>query len=85
MAHLYRSPDGRHRRMRAGDRLRRAVFHLVALGSIAGVPVATVSLWLLLTNPVVAGQVADTGSVFPIARALLVSLSRAIGQLLALM
>jgi hypothetical protein len=59
------------------------MFHLVALGAITGAPVATVSLWLLLTNPTVAGEVADHGSVLPVARALLFTLGKAIAAVLA--
>jgi hypothetical protein len=59
------------------------VFHIVAFGAIAGAPVATVSLWLLLTDPAIAGEVAETGSAFPIARALLVTVGRAIAAVLA--
>ena len=76
-------PDGYDRRPRSSDRLRRTVFNIVAFGAIAGAPVATVSLWLLLTDPALAGEVADTGSVFPVARALLFSIGRAIAAVLA--
>jgi hypothetical protein len=69
--------------LRAGERLRRTVFHIVAFGAIAGAPVATVALWLLLTNPSLAGEVADTGSVLPVARMLLVSIGKAIAAILA--
>ena len=83
MATPYPSLDGIDRRPRPGDRLRRMVFNIVALGAITAAPVATVSLWLLLTNPALAGEVADRGSVFPIARALLVSIGKAIAAVLA--
>ncbi len=83
MATPYPSPDGFDRRARAGERLRRTTFNVVALGAIAGVPVATVSLWLLLTDPALAGEVADTGSALPVARALLYTLGRAIAAVLA--
>jgi hypothetical protein len=82
MATPYPSPDGFDRRPRAGERLRRTTFNVVALGAIAGVPVATVSLWLLLTDPALAGEVADTGSALPVAQALLYTLGRAIAAVL---
>jgi hypothetical protein len=59
------------------------MFNIVAFGAIAGVPVATVSLWLLLTDPLLAGEVAETGSAFPVVRTLLVSIGRAIAAVLA--
>jgi hypothetical protein len=57
----------------------------VALGAITGAPVATVSLWLLLTNPVLAREVADSGSVFPVARVLLMTIGKALVAVLAYM
>jgi hypothetical protein len=83
MATPYPTPDGFDRPVRAGERLRRTTFHVVACGAIAGAPVATVSLWLLLTDPALAGEVADGGSVFPVARALFYTLGRAIAAMLA--
>lgn len=83
MATLNPFPDGLDRRSRPADRLRRTVFNTVAIGAIAGVPVATASLWLLLTDPALAGEVAETGSALPVARAFLLSLGRAIAAVLA--
>jgi hypothetical protein len=59
------------------------MFNIVAVGAIAGVPVATVSLWLLLTDPALATEVADSGSAFPVARALFFTLGKAIAAVLA--
>ena len=85
MATPYPYPDGFDRRSRTGDRLRRTIFNIVALGAIAGAPVATVSLWLLLTNPALASEVADTGAVFPVVRVLLLTIGKAIAAVLALL
>jgi hypothetical protein len=85
MATPYPYPDGLDRRTRTGERLRRTLFNIVALGAITGAPVATVSLWLLLTNPALASEVADTGSALPVARALLVTLGKAFVAVLAWM
>lgn len=84
MATRYPSLGG-HDRRRPGDRLRRTIFNVIALGAISGAPVATVSLWLLLTDPALAREVAETDSPFPIARVLLYTLSRAIAAILALL
>lgn len=78
-------PDGSDRRPRSAERLRRTMFNVVAFGAIAGAPVGTASLWLLLTDPVLAGEVAGTGSVFPVARTLLLTLGKAIAAVLAFM
>ena len=83
MATPYPSLDASDRRPRPGDRLRRTMFNVVALGAITAAPVATVSLWLLLTNPALAGEVADSGSVLPLARVLLCTIGRAIATVLA--
>ena len=83
MASPHPFSGGLDRRPRPGDRLRRTIFNLVALGAITGAPVATVSLWLLLTDPALAREVADSGSVFPVARVMLVTLGRAIAAVLA--
>jgi hypothetical protein len=61
------------------------VFNIIALGAVTGAPLATVSLWLLLTNPVVAREVADTGSVLPLAQVLLMTVGKAIAAVLALL
>lgn len=85
MATPHPYPDGPDRRPRTADRLRRLIFNVVALGAITGAPVATVSLWLLLTNPVLAREVADSGSVFPVARVLLMTIGKALVAVLAYM
>jgi hypothetical protein len=59
------------------------MFNVVALGAIAGAPVATVSLWLLLTDPAVAASVAESGSVLPVVQALLASIGRTLATLLS--
>lgn len=82
MATPYPSLGG-DRRPRPADRLRRTVFHIVALGAITGAPVATVSLWLLLTDPALATDVAEGGSMFPVVRVFLYTLGRAVAALLA--
>jgi hypothetical protein len=61
------------------------VFNTIAFGAITGAPLATVSLWLLLTNPVVAGEVADRGSVLPLARVVLMTIGKAIAAVLSLL
>ena len=78
-------PDGPDRRLRPGERVRRTMFNIVALGAILGAPVATVSLWLLLTNPALAAEVADSGSVLPVARVLLLTIGKAIAAVIALL
>ena len=83
MATPYPSRDGYDRRPRTGERMMRTTFNVVAIGAITAAPVAAVSLWLLLTDPLLAGEVADSGSVLPIARTLFFAVGRAIAAVLA--
>lgn len=83
MATPYPYPDGHDRRPRTGERMMRTTFNVVAFSAITAAPVAAVSLWLLLTDPVLAGEVADTGSMLPIARTILFAVGKAIAAVLA--
>ncbi len=83
MAPPYPSPDGIVRRLRAGERMIRATFNVVALSALLTAPVAAVALWLLLTDPVIAGEVADRNSLLPVVRTLVFAVGRAIAAVLA--
>jgi hypothetical protein len=83
MANPHPFPDGLDRRLRPTERLGRTMFNIVAFGAIAGAPVAAVSLWLLLTDPLLAGEVAEGGSALPVARVLLFTIGKAIAAVLA--
>ena len=83
MATPYSSPDGFDRRPGPGERMIRTTFNVVALGAFLGAPVAAVALWLLLTDPVLAGEVTEGGSLFPIVRTLIVTIGKAIAAVLA--
>jgi len=58
-------------------------FNVVGAGATVAAPVAAVSLWLLLTNPVLAGEVAERGSLFPIVRTLVFAVGKALATVLA--
>jgi len=81
MATPYPSLDGFGRRRRG--RVVRTTFNVVGLGAVIAAPVAAVSLWLLLTNPVLAGEVAERGSLFPIVRTLVFAVGKALATVLA--
>jgi hypothetical protein len=53
------------------------------LGAIVAAPVAAVSLWLLLTDPVLAGAVAEQDSFLPVVKTLVITLGKAIAAVLA--
>jgi len=61
----------------------RTTFNVVGFGALLAVPVAAVSLWLLLTDPLVAGEVAEGGSLVPVMKSLVFVLGRALAAGLA--
>jgi hypothetical protein len=79
----YPTPDGSNRRPRTGERMIRATFNVVALGALLAAPVAAVSLWLLLTDPALAGEVADRNSLLPVVRTLALAFGKALIAVLA--
>jgi hypothetical protein len=83
MATPYPFPGGFQRRPRTSERMIRTTFNVVALGAFASAPVAAVALWLLLTNPVLANEVAESNSLMPLMRTLVVSVGKAIAAALA--
>jgi hypothetical protein len=84
MATPHPSQDGLNRRPRRG-RVVRATFNVVGLGAVVAAPVAAVSLWLLLTDPVLASEVAERGSFLPIVKTLVVAVWKATAAVLAYM
>ena len=82
MATPHPSPDGYARRPRRG-RVFRTTFNVVGVGAIVAAPIAAVSLWLLLTDPVLAGEVAEKGSMIPVVKALVYTFGKALAAVLA--
>ena len=77
------SSGGRDRRSRTGERMIRTTFNVVGVGAFLAAPAAAVSLWLLLTDPVLAGEVADRNSLFPVVRTLFFGVVKAIEVVLS--
>jgi hypothetical protein len=82
MATPHPSLDGYDRRPLRG-RVIRTTFSVVGVGAFLLGPVAAVSLWLLLTDPILAGEVAERGSLFPIVKTLVFAMGKAIAAVLA--
>lgn len=63
----------------------RLVVAVTTLGVVAAclAPVAAAGTWLLVTNPVVAADVAAEGSLMPVAEALVKAVGKALANLLA--
>jgi hypothetical protein len=84
MATSHPTPDGFNRRPRRG-RVFRTTFNVVGLGAVVTAPIAAVSLWLLLTDPVLAGAVAERGSLLPVVKTLVIAVGKAIATVLTYM
>jgi hypothetical protein len=61
----------------------RTTFNLVGLGAFLAAPIAAVALWLLLTDPVLARDVADRDSFLPLLGGIVVTIGKAIAAVLA--
>ncbi len=83
MASPHPSLDGTDRRRRKSGRMIRTTFNVVGFGAFLAVPVAAVSLWLLLTDPIVAGEVTDRNSLLPVVKALVAAVGKALAAVLA--
>ena len=68
---------------RRRGRVVRATFNVVGVGALIAAPVAAVSLWLLLTDAVLASEVAERGSLFPVMKTLVFAVGHAIAAVLA--
>lgn len=82
MATPHPSPDGLDRHPRRG-RVLRTTFSVVGISAFVAAPVASVALWLLLTDPLLAGEVAERGTFLPVTQTLLVAFGKAIAAVLA--
>jgi hypothetical protein len=81
MATPHPTPDGRRPAPRR--RVMVTTFSVVGVSAFVLALVASLSLWLLLTDPMSAGAVMERGDVLPLARSLLVAVGQALVRLLA--
>jgi hypothetical protein len=61
------------------------LFSFVSVSSIAMAPVAALSLWLLMSDPVTAAAVMEQGSIFPVLAALAKVVGKAVAAMLAML
>lgn len=61
------------------------LFSLVSLGSVTLAPVAALSLWLLISDPVTAAAVMERGDLLPVLGALAKIIGQAVASLLAIL
>ena len=64
-------------------RVARTTFGVLGLSAVCAAPLVAIALWLLLTDPVTAGDVADSDALFPVVQALVVAVGKAILSILA--
>lgn len=64
-------------------RVVRTTFNVVGASAVVAAPVAAVSLWLLLTNPVIAGEVVENESLYPLVKTMVFTVGKAIATVLA--
>jgi hypothetical protein len=81
---LYRPKTDRPRQL-PKSRFWPRLFSLVSLSSIAMAPVAALSLWLLMSDPVTAAAVMEQGSLFPVLYALAKVVGKTIASMLAML
>lgn len=67
------------------SRLWHRLFSLVSLSSITLAPVAALSLWLLISDPVTAAAVMERGDLIPVLSALAKIIGKAFASLLAIL
>ena len=61
----------------------RTTFNVVGVSAVVAAPAAAVSLWLLLTSSVLAAEVVERESLFPIVKTMVLAAGRAIAAVLA--
>jgi len=66
-----------------GARVARTTFGVLGLSAVCAAPLVAIALWLLLTDPVTAGHVADSDALFPVVQALVLAVGKAIVSILA--
>lgn len=66
-----------------GSRLLARLFSVVSVSAIALAPVAALSLWLLISDPVTAAGVVERGDLLPVLTALVKIVGRAISAVMS--
>ena len=66
-----------------GARVARTTFGVLGLGALGAATFVAAALWLLLTDPVTAGHVADADEMFPVVQALVLAVGKVVLSILA--
>ena len=70
---------------RPGSRTLSRLFSAVSVSAVVLLPLAVLSLWLLITDPVVAASAFDRGDLMPVVKALAAMVGKAITAVIRLL
>lgn len=84
-AMTYRTPGTDRPRPQPRSRLVPRLFSFVSIGSVTLAPVATIAIWLLISDPVTAAAVMERGDLLPVIAALAKVVGKAFAAVLAIL
>ena len=81
----YQRPSTDRPRQQPKSRLLPRLFSFLSLGSVTLAPVAALTLWLLISDPVTAAAVMERGDLLPVLSAVAKLVGKAIAALIAIL
>jgi len=81
----YRKPSTDRPRQQPKSRLVTRLFSFLSVGSLTLAPVAALTLWLLISDPVTAAAVMERGDLLPVIGALAKLVGKAFAAMLAIL
>ena len=81
----YRMPSTDRPRQAPKSRLMPRLFSFVSIGSVTLAPVAALTIWLLISDPVTAAAVMERGDLLPVIGALAKLVGKAFAAVLAIL
>jgi len=81
----YRKPSTDRQRRQPKSRLVTRLFSFLSVGSLTLAPVAALTLWLLISDPVTAAAVMERGDLLPVIGALAKLVGKAFAAMLAIL
>ncbi len=81
----YRKPTTDRPRQQPKSRLLPRLFSVVSIGSLTLAPVAALTLWLLISDPVTAAAVMERGDLLPVLGALAKLVGKALAAMIAIL
>lgn len=81
----YRTPTTDRPRPQPKSRLLPRLFSVLSIGSLTLAPVAALTLWLLISDPVTAAAVMERGDLLPVLDALAKLVGKALAAMIAIL